>query len=146
MFPSPNYNDGLNNSINTISTFTSNLSPNYNLTATAIQQPVVQVAVPQQPPKPIEHLFVQPNRPNRLLYTDTYIKYIERLKPEHKHVSNWQTQLNATQENTLNYDRNKLPTGWLKNGEGNHGTVVNALWTLRQYMLQDALNLSRLTE
>lgn len=145
MFPSPNYTDSFNNSINAMNSFATNLSPNYMTTNMTQQQyqPVTQVIVQQPPPKPIEHLFVQPSRPNRLLYTDTYIKYIERLKPEHKHITNWETQLNATQENTLNYDRNKLPTNWLMNG-GNHGTVVNALWALRNYMLQDSLNLSKL--
>lgn len=150
MFPSPNYTDSLNNSINTMNAFTTNLSPGSYVTTTLPhqqfhQQPVTQVVVQQQqpPPKPVEHLFVQPSRPNRLLYTDTYIKYIERLKPEQKHITNWEKQLNATQENTTHYDRNKLPTSWLKS-EGNHGTVVNALWALRNYMFQDALNLSKL--
>ena len=147
--------------MNTITTFSSNLSPNYTIVPASMQPmqtlqamqsvsvpQVVQQApsLPQAPPKPIEHLFVQPPRPNRLLYTDTYIKYIERLKPEHKHVTNWEKQLNATQENTLNCDANKLPTGWLKNGVGYHGTATNALWALRSYMLSDALNLSRLDQ
>lgn len=147
MYSSPNYTDSLNNSINAMNTYTTNLSPTYVTTQIApqqLQQPITQVIVqqPQPPPKPVEHLFVQPSRPNRLLYTDTYIKYIERLKPEHKHITNWENQLNATQENTLNQG-NKLPTNWLQN-EGNHGTVVNALWALRDFMLKDALNISRL--
>lgn len=155
MYPSPDtYSDGcmMNTGMNTIThtTFASNLSPNYTLVPAPMQTvPVTQVVQqappppPQAPPKPIEHLFVQPPRPNRVLYTDTYIKYIERLKPEHKHVANWERQLNATQENTAN-DANKLPVGWLKNGVGYHGTATNALWALRSYMLSDALNLSRL--
>lgn len=159
MYPSPDYSEGclMNTGMNTITTFASNLSPNYTLVPAPMQTmqmqtgPVAQVVQqapqpPQAPPKPIEHLFVQPPRPNRLLYTDTYIKYIERLKPEHKHVTNWERQLNATQENTLNCDANKLPAGWLKNGVGYHGTATNALWALRSYMLTDALNLSRLDQ
>lgn len=94
--------------------------------------------------KPAELLFVAPVKPNRLLYTDTYIKYIERLKPECKHVTNWPAQINATPENTVTGDRSKLPTHWLANREGNHGSVVNALWALRNYMFQDALNLSKI--
>jgi hypothetical protein len=94
--------------------------------------------------KPSELLFVAPVKPNRLLYTDTYIKYIERLKPDCKHVTNWATQMNATPENTFTGDRSKLPAHWLANREGNHGSVVNALWALRNYMFQDALNLSHI--
>lgn len=153
MFPSPGcYSDGLTTSINQVNAISNNLSPNYistNYSTQPYQQPIIQQvtqqqAQPSQPPKPVEHLFVQPSRPNRLLYTDTYIKYIERLKPEHKHVSNWETQLNATPHSSLNYDRNKLPSSWLKNGEGNHGSVVNALWNLRNFMLEDSLKLNRL--
>lgn len=68
-------------------------------------------------------------------------RYIERLKPEVKHVSNWKTQLTATSENTPLNDVNRLPAHWLANGPGNHGNVINALWALRHFMMKDALNL-----
>lgn len=84
-----------------------------------------------------------PTRPNRLLHTTTFIKYIEQLRPDSKHIGNWEAQLTTNSENTTVPDKNKLPAHWLANGEGSHGSVVNALWALRNYMFQDALNLSR---
>ena len=100
--------------------------------------------MPNAPPgKLSEMLFVAPVKPNRLLYTDTYIKYIERLKPDCRHITNWEAQMTATPENTPIQDRIKMPTQWLANKEGNHGSMVNALWALRNFMFQDALNLSK---
>lgn len=70
-----------------------------------------------------------------------FFRYIEKLRPECKHISNWENQLNCNPENTNPPDAARLPTQWLANGAGNHGSVVNALWALRNFMLQDALNL-----
>ncbi|XP_054159382.1 protein polybromo-1-like isoform X2 [Oppia nitens] len=96
--------------------------------------------------KPIEPVFVgTPPRANRLLHTHTYMKYIEKLSAEGKegrHISNWETQLNASPETIPQQDINRLPTHWLANGAGNHGNVVNALWALRNFMFKDALNLN----
>jgi protein polybromo-1 len=91
-----------------------------------------------------EAMFVAPPRSHRLLHTSTYIKYVERLRPEHRHITNWENTLTATPENTTPPDRNRLPTEWLANGSGNHGNVVNALWALRNFMLQDCLGFPRL--
>ncbi|KAI1296750.1 Protein polybromo-1 [Halotydeus destructor] len=91
--------------------------------------------------EPTEPIFVAPPRPSRLVHSSTYIEYIKRLQPETPHLSNWETELNATPENTRLQDHSKLPTQWLANGPGNHGNVVNALWALRQFMFQDCLTL-----
>ena len=84
---------------------------------------------------------MKPQTP-RLVHSSAYLKYIERLKPETRHVSNWESQLNATADNT-SPDQTVLPINWLANGAGNHGNVVNALWALRSFMFQDCLTLAR---
>ncbi|XP_067123626.1 protein polybromo-1 isoform X3 [Centruroides vittatus] len=93
-------------------------------------------------PDPI--FISSPPRAQRLLHSTTYIKYIEGLQAENKHISNWDAQLKATRENTTLSDVSRLPIHWLANGAGNHGNVVNALWALRDFMLKDALNISKI--
>ncbi|XP_049837847.1 protein polybromo-1 isoform X3 [Schistocerca gregaria] len=94
--------------------------------------------------KPVEPIFVPvPPRPQRLLHSEAYIKYIEGLNVDNKYISNWNKQLDATPENTSVQDPNRLPVHWLGNGVGNHGNVINALWTLRDFMLRDALGISK---
>lgn len=99
----------------------------------------------QQPTVKQDPLFVSaPPKPTRLLHSNTFVQYIKRLRPDCRHVSNYEQQLNATPENTPMPNRDHLPSNWLANGEGNHGDVVNALWALRNFMLKESLNLSRL--
>ncbi|XP_064474413.1 protein polybromo-1-like isoform X2 [Ornithodoros turicata] len=103
-------------------------------------------AAPAPPERTLEPIFVAPPPlPHKLLHTYTYIKYIESLQSDSKHVSNWDTQLKATKDNTPVYDASRLPTHWLGNGVGGHGNAVNALWALRDFMLRDALNISRIS-
>ncbi|CAG0881534.1 unnamed protein product [Darwinula stevensoni] len=100
--------------------------------------------------KPTEPLFVTPPRPNRLLHTEAYIRYIESLSSENKPMSDWDRLLTPSWNLPPEYlnppDPSRLPTDWLRNGAGNHGNVVNALWALRDFMLQDALCLSKLSK
>ena len=84
---------------------------------------------------------MKPQTP-RLAHSTAYIKYIERLKPDKNHVSNWETQLKANSDNSIP-DRSVLPVSWLQNGAGSHGNVVDALWALRQFMFQDCLTLAK---
>ncbi|KAK3930738.1 Protein polybromo-1 [Frankliniella fusca] len=101
--------------------------------------------VSQAPPKPLEPMFVSvPPKPQRLLHSEAYIKYIEGLSAENRTVNNWEKQLKARPENTTVPDPSRLPGHWLANGVGNHGTMVNALWTLRDFMVRDALGISKL--
>lgn len=51
--------------------------------------------------------------------------------------------MNASAENTQIPDVSKLPAEWLGNGVGNHGNVVNALWTLRDMMMRDVLAINK---
>ncbi|KAK7869922.1 hypothetical protein R5R35_013708 [Gryllus longicercus] len=94
--------------------------------------------------RPVEPLFVSvPPRPQRLLHSEAYIRYIEGLQAENKHISPWEKHLKATQENTAIPDISRLPAEWLGNGVGNHGNIVNALWTLRDFMMRDALGINK---
>ncbi|KAK2578508.1 hypothetical protein KPH14_002062 [Odynerus spinipes] len=107
-------------------------------TAAATQTSIVPVA--KQP----EPMFVAvPPRPSRVLHSDAYLRYIEGLNVENRYISNWDKQMNATPENTQIPDITKLPAEWLGNGVGNHGNVVNALWTLRNMMMRDVLAINK---
>lgn len=72
-----------------------------------------------------------------------FIRYIEGLNVENRYISNWDKQMAATPENTQIPDITKLPAEWLGNGVGNHGNVVNALWTLRNMMMRDVLAINK---
>ncbi|XP_050044388.1 protein polybromo-1-like isoform X5 [Dermacentor andersoni] len=101
---------------------------------------------PPPPERTLEPIFVAPPpHPHKLLHTYAYIRYIENLQPDSKHVTNWDAQLKATKENTPIYDTSRLPTHWLGNGVGSHGNAVNALWALRDFMLRDALGVARIS-
>ena len=50
----------------------------------------------------------------------------------------------AQQESTVINDSGRLPAQWLANGPGSHGTVVNALWALREYMMKDSLGIAKI--
>ncbi|XP_008204836.3 protein polybromo-1 isoform X2 [Nasonia vitripennis] len=98
-------------------------------------------AVPAKQPEP---LFVAvPPRPSRVLHSDAYVRYIEGLTTENRYISNWDKQMNASPENTQIPEVTKLPADWLGNGVGNHGNVVNALWTLRNMMMRDVLAINK---
>ncbi|KAG8222161.1 hypothetical protein J437_LFUL000742 [Ladona fulva] len=101
--------------------------------------------------RPMEPIFVSvPPRPQRLLHSEAYIKYIEGLQADNKYISQWERHLKATPENTRSVGAGgegalgRLPGHWLANGAGDHGSILNALWTLRDFMLRDALNISRM--
>ncbi|XP_068985674.1 protein polybromo-1 isoform X5 [Bombus flavifrons] len=91
-----------------------------------------------------EPMFVAvPPRPSRVLHSDAYLRYIEALNVENRYISNWDKQMNANPDNTQIPDVTKLPAEWLGNGVGNHGNVVNALWTLRNMMMRDVLAINK---
>lgn len=70
-------------------------------------------------------------------------RYIEGIGSDSRHISNWERGLRATPESTAIPDASRLPSHWLANGTGNHGSVVNALWALRDYLLRDSLRLGK---
>lgn len=99
-------------------------------------------ATPTAPPpvlspnaqKPQEPMFIPvPPRPQRVLHSEAYIKYIEGLQAENKHVTPWEKTLQATQENTPEPDMEKIKnvTAWLGRKADQHDNVVAALWNLR---------------
>eukprot|EP00095_Tigriopus_kingsejongensis_P009080 maker-scaffold742_size103727-snap-gene-0.20 protein:Tk09080 transcript:maker-scaffold742_size103727-snap-gene-0.20-mRNA-1 annotation:"protein polybromo-1 isoform x2" len=94
-------------------------------------------------PKPVEPIFhTVPPRPQRLLHSEAYIRYIEGLSSDSQVMSNWEKQLNATKENTRT-DEAKLPAHWLADN-GEHGTSLEALWALRDFMMTDALGVMKM--
>lgn len=63
---------------------------------------------------------------------------------ENKFISPWERTLNASSENTSSSEeRLAAPMSWLANGAANHGSVVKALWALRDFMMKDSLNLNK---
>lgn len=67
------------------------------------------------------------------------------MTPESRSISNWDRQLRANQQNIEPPpDQSRLPAHWLANGAGNHGNIINALWTLRDFMFRDAIGVSKL--
>ena len=72
-----------------------------------------------------------------------FARYIEGLTTESQSMCNWDKQLNATKENTRT-DEARLPAHWLaENGE--HGTSLDALWALRDFLVQDSLNVVKIS-
>uniref|UniRef100_V5IA74 Protein polybromo-1 n=1 Tax=Anoplophora glabripennis TaxID=217634 RepID=V5IA74_ANOGL len=93
-----------------------------------------------------EPMFISvPPRPQRVLHSEAYIRYIEGLQGESKHITPWEKTLQATQENTPIPDLEKLQnvTTWLGRKADQHDNVVAALWTLRNQLLKDTLNLHK---
>ncbi|KAG8184625.1 hypothetical protein JTE90_022674 [Oedothorax gibbosus] len=95
--------------------------------------------------KPLEPLFVSaPPKTQRLLHSNVYIKYIEGLQSDSRYISNWDSHLKATPETTVVPDPHRLPTHWLANSPENHGSALNALWALRNFMLRDSMNIAKI--
>ncbi|KAL1506167.1 hypothetical protein ABEB36_005579 [Hypothenemus hampei] len=96
--------------------------------------------------KTSEPMFISvPPRPQRVLHSEAYIKYIEGLNAEQKHVTNWERTLHATPENCSAPDAEKLAqvATWLGKRADQHDNVVAALWQLRNQLLKDTLCLHK---
>ncbi|XP_051528999.1 protein polybromo-1-like isoform X4 [Myxocyprinus asiaticus] len=96
----------------------------------------------QQPSAPI---FVDPPpKPQRLLHSEAYLKYIEGLSAESTTVSKWDQTLAARRKDVrlTKEQESRLPSHWLKS-KGAHKTMADALWRLRDLMLQDTLNIQQ---
>ncbi|XP_022920699.1 protein polybromo-1 isoform X3 [Onthophagus taurus] len=93
-----------------------------------------------------EPIFISvPPRPQRVLHSEAYIKYIEGLNAENRYISPWEKTLNATQENVPPPDPEKLHSvaTWLGNKANQQENVLNALWALRNQLLRDTLCLQK---
>ncbi|XP_028853602.1 protein polybromo-1 isoform X2 [Denticeps clupeoides] len=95
---------------------------------------------PQQPSTPI--FVAPPPKPQRLLHSDAYLRYIEGLNAESSTVSKWDQTLSARRKDVrlTKEQESRLPTHWLKS-KGAHTTMADALWRLRDLMLRDTLNI-----
>uniref|UniRef100_A0A1Y1MVM8 Protein polybromo-1 n=1 Tax=Photinus pyralis TaxID=7054 RepID=A0A1Y1MVM8_PHOPY len=101
------------------------------------------VAVTQKPQEPM--FITVPPRPQRVLHSEAYIKYIEGLQSDNKYITSWEKTLNATQETVTNPDPEKINNvaTWLGKKYNQQEDVVNALWELRNQLLRDSLGLSK---
>lgn len=83
-----------------------------------------------------------PPRPQRLLHSEAYLKYIEGLSADCPTVSKWDQSLKAGRKDSRlsREQESRLPSHWLKS-KGAHTTMVDALWRLRDLMMRDTLSI-----
>ena len=95
------------------------------------------------PAKQVEPIFhTLPPKPQRLLHSEAYIRYVEGLASESNTMSNWERQLGASKDNVKCPDEARLPAHWLANN-GDHGTSLDALWALRDFVTCDLLGVTK---
>jgi len=121
-------------------------------------QPVPPQVTIQQQAAPVNGVHVRkrgplfirpPPKPERvLMHSDAYFRYIEKLDKDSKSVGNWEQALSIQESDVIisREDEAKLPVDWLGNGKGRHPTIKSALWSLRDYMMKDALLLRNVTD
>ncbi|XP_012684837.2 polybromo 1, like isoform X5 [Clupea harengus] len=101
-----------------------------------------QMGVPahHQPGTPM--FVAPPPKPQRLLHSEAYLKYIEGLRADSSTISKWdQTLKTERRDARMTKDQeSRLPSHWLKS-KGAHTTMADALWRLRDLMLRDTLNI-----
>lgn len=78
--------------------------------------------------------FVEPPTKKRLVYSESFRKYIEGLKVPNRDLLVEETAPERPPE---------LPTHWLGAGIGRHESPEAALWALRDFMLQDAVTMRK---
>lgn len=78
--------------------------------------------------------FVEPPTKKRLVYSESFRKYIEGLQVPNRDLLVEETTPERPPE---------LPTHWLGAGIGRHESPEAALWALRDFMLQDATTMRR---
>ncbi|XP_062400616.1 polybromo 1, like isoform X4 [Sardina pilchardus] len=94
----------------------------------------------QQPSTPM--FVAPPPKPQRLLHSEAYLKYIEGLRGDSSTVSKWDQTLKSQRRDArmTKEQESRLPSHWLKS-KGAHTTMADALWRLRDLMLRDTLNI-----
>lgn len=81
-----------------------------------------------------------PPRPQRVLHSEAYIKYIDGLQSNARFITPWDKTLTAHRETAPAVDVAKLPTHWLRPEVAQRpDEAVQALWKLRDYMMKDVL-------
>lgn len=80
-----------------------------------------------------------PPRPQRILHSEAYIKYIEGLQNE-RFITPWEKTIRAQESTVPRTDPAKLPLNWIGHkAQDNPERVVSALWQLREFMMKDVL-------
>ncbi|ESO11119.1 hypothetical protein HELRODRAFT_194900 [Helobdella robusta] len=104
-------------------------------------QPLVTQFNHQQSGRP---LFVSlPPQPQRVIHSEAYLRYIRGMTQNSRFIGDCNKTLNATKPEASALETTKLPSHWLAQGPGHHGDVVSALWAMRDHMLKDAFNISK---
>lgn len=99
-----------------------------------------------QAPQPlyVDPMFVTvPPRPQRVLHSEAYLKYIEGYRKDSRFITPWEKTLKAREETVLqSVDAAKLPMNWIGYGDkAKPDEVASALWQLREHMMKDVLQL-----
>ncbi|XP_005177916.2 protein polybromo-1 [Musca domestica] len=99
---------------------------------------------------PPEPLFVTvPPRPQRVLHSEAYIKYIASLQgtthqQNAQNSANWKRALTPVTPADITKPKNLLPSQWLgRFASSNADDVVRALCHMRNYMMNDVLQIER---
>ncbi|XP_037956696.1 protein polybromo-1 [Teleopsis dalmanni] len=105
-------------------------------------QPPYQAITHVPPPEPM--FITVPPKPQRVLHSEAYIKYIEGLQG-HNNLNTQMTSKKAvTPIKPANISKVNLPTHWLGQYATENGDdVVQALCHLRNFMLDDVLQIQR---
>ncbi|KAM3620772.1 uncharacterized protein V6R79_001794 [Siganus canaliculatus] len=93
--------------------------------------------------QPSSPMFVSPPaKSQRLLHSEAYLRYIEGLTAESTTISKWDHTLSVQKQDVrlTKEQESRLPSHWLKS-KGAHKTMADALWRIRDLMLQDTLNI-----
>lgn len=83
-----------------------------------------------------------PPRPQRVLHSEAYLKYIEGYRQDARFITPWEKTLRAREDTVPQVDTSKLPLNWIEYGDKTKPEeVASALWKLRDYMMKDVLTL-----
>lgn len=93
-----------------------------------------------RPPSPM--FIAVPPRSQRLLHSETYLRYIEGLTASNQSVSNWRRSVQLAPVGPVRDSAAlRVPTLWLGTSAMHHNSATEALWALRDLMLKDTMNI-----
>uniref|UniRef100_A0A3P9AC43 Protein polybromo-1 n=1 Tax=Esox lucius TaxID=8010 RepID=A0A3P9AC43_ESOLU len=100
----------------------------------------------QQPSTPI--FVAPPPKPQRLLHSDAYLKYIEGLNAESSTISKWDQTLSAARKREMRLTKeqeSRLPYHWLKS-KGAHSTMADNVWATAPYTIKQERRVRLITK
>lgn len=102
-------------------------------------------SVIQAPPQFVEPMFIVcPPRPQRVLHSEAYLKYIEGYRQDTRFITPWEKTIKAREETVPPVEATKLPLNWIGyKDQTKPEEVASALWQLRDYMMKDVLTIPR---